>query len=301
MLRGRLTPLLCTATVFGAVAIGGCGDDGDSTANDEIKYSMAGEQPKVFIERMGKLLATAKKRKDCPVLDQIAARSYVRFTCPADKKFRASMAKFKVVAVGEYGNGAVIDYKSGDVPDGAAIVLFVAPDRNWGISKFGVVTEPSTETSDEDSREGYDSVVNAYLDAVRERDCSAFLKVVLITGDDEKAPCKSVFPPTKDLAKRLKADPSAKPKYEGGNATYGFFTIETKKPVPENATISVIRDTDEGATKPYMVLDVAPSPTSDEQRRIREQLKQQQKNKPAPGMAPKSSKKPLPQKDTTDE
>jgi hypothetical protein len=46
-----------------------------------------------------------------------------------------------------------------------------------------------------------------------------------------------------------------------------------------------------------MVLDVAPSPTAAEQRRVIQQYKQQQKTKPAPGMRPGGSKKPLTKQD----
>jgi hypothetical protein len=194
------------------------------------------------------------------------------------------MASFEVVGADEYGTGAVVDYKSGKLEDGGAIVLFVAPDRNWAVSRFGVITKPSTKTSDGDSRDGYDEAVDEYLAAVRERDCSAFKDTAFIGDADEKDVCKTAFAGTEELVQRLKANPSAEPKYEGGNGTYGFYTFETQKPEPENSTISVVRQIDEPA-RPYVILDVTPSPTAAEQRRVLEQFKQQQKK----GTQPKTS------------
>jgi hypothetical protein len=287
-------PSLCAGALLATAAIAGCGDDdGDSAASEKVRFAAASEQEHVFIERMGKLLETTSTKKDCAQLEEINARSLTRFPCPPEKGLRESMATFEVVGTEDYGTGAVVDYKSGNAKDGASIVLFVAPDRSWGIGRFGIVTDPSTGTSDEDSRDGYDEAVELYLDAVRERDCKAFKEVAFIT--DKKDVCKTSFAGTEPLAKRLKADPSAEPSYEGGNETYGFFTLETRKPVPENVTISVIRaGAGEGET--YLILDVAPSPTSDEQRRIQQQYKQQlkeERKKETQPMKPSSKSKPV--------
>lgn len=276
----RVLPSLCAAALLGAGAIaGGCGaDDGDSTASDEPRFSAASEPTNVFIKRVVKLLETTTTTKDCPQLEQINRRSYARFPCPPAKELRHSMADFKLIGAREYGTGAVVDYQSGKASDGAAIVLFVAPDRNWGIARFGLVTEPSTETDDGESREGFEEAVDDYLAAVRDRDCKAFQEITFISPEIKtKDICRKTFAGTEDLAKRLKKHPDIEPRYEGGNATYGFFTFETTKP-DENSTISVLK-TGTGDNASYQVLDVAPSPTSLEQETIRKQLEQQLKEK----------------------
>jgi len=285
--RGRLVASVCAAAALGGIA--GCGDsDEESTAgNAATTFSRASEPPKTFIERMAKLLETTTAAKDCAQLEEINQRSPSRFSCPPAKALRKSMASFEVVGVEEYGTGAVVDYKSGKLDDGAAILLFVSPDRNWGIGRFGVVTKPSTETSDEDSREGYDEAVDRYLTAVRERNCKAFEKVAFTGGVKRKDVCKVSLAATKPLAKRLKANPSAAPSYAGGNATYGFYNLETRKPEAENSTISVVKSTDdEGAS--YVVLDVLPSPTAADQKLIQEQLREQRKQKANDDMTPSS-------------
>jgi hypothetical protein len=284
-MTGRRLPLCMSALLCG-IAVAGCGDDGgESTAKEKTKFAASSEAEDVFIERMAKLLETTVTKKDCAQLEEINARSFTRFPCPPVKALRKSMRSFEIVGSETYGTGAVVDYKSGEVTDGAAIVLFVSADRNWGISRFGVVTEPSVGTSDDDSRGGYDKTVDQYLSAARKRDCKGLMKVSLTRG--EKDVCKTVLLVTEPLAKRLKANPSAKPKYEGGNGTYGFYTLETQKPKPENSTISVVKSTDGSAT-PYVVLDVTPSPTAADQLRVQREFKQQQKKKGNPNMEPSS-------------
>jgi hypothetical protein len=273
------------AVLAGTVAVAGCGGEGDSKAKEKQQFSAASEPPDAFAERMAKLLETTAKRKDCTELELINNRSLAGFPCPPDRALRKSMASFELLGAEEYGTGAVIDYKSGKARDGAAIVLIVGPDRQWGVTRFGVITKPSTETSDEESRDGFAKTVDMYLTAVRKRDCEAYMKATFTGEDTKPVICEIRFDGTKDLAKRLKTDPSAKPKYEGGNSTYGFYTLETAKPKPQNLTISVIKTTGKSAN-PFLVLDVASSPTAAYQRRVLKELKQQQKKGDRPEMSP---------------
>jgi hypothetical protein len=268
-------PVAAAALALGAV---GCGDDGESTAAPQTpRWEESSEPSKAFAERLAKLLETATTPKDCAEIEQINARSFTRFSCPADKALRKSMAKFEVVGAEEYGTGAIVDYESSATKDGAAMVLFVSPDRQWGVGRFGVLTKPSTSSSDEETRAGFDKAVAGYLAAVRERDCSAFFDVTFFGGASEEQVCETAFPQTKRVAKWLRANPSAEPVYEGGNGTYGFYTFETKKPKPANSTISVVRESE--SSDKYEVLDLAPSPTAAEQRRIRKQYARQQREK----------------------
>jgi hypothetical protein len=256
----RGSAFLCVCVALLGVA--GCGDDGgDSTAQEPTTYSMASEPPRAFALRLAKLLETSKTRKDCQQVGEISARSLVPFRCPSNKGFRESMGRFEIVGAEAYGTGAVVDYRSGGTPDGAAIVLYAAPDRNWGVSRFGVLTEPSARTSDARTRAGFRKAVENYLTAVGDRDCRAFATVAF-TGDAKQAKICEAFPEaTRDLAKRMKADPAARPKYQGGNGTYGFFSFETAKPAPVNETISVIKGGPDSPS-PFLVLDIAQSPTA---------------------------------------
>jgi hypothetical protein len=262
-----------------AVAVGCGGGDDESTAKDEpVEVSAAGEPAKTFISRLAKLIETSTSAKDCAELEQINSRSATRFPCPAPQDLRKSMRRFEVVGAEEYGTGAVVDYKSGQIKDGAAIVLFVAPDRNWGVGRFGVVSEPSTETSDEDSREGYAKAVDKYLTAVRERDCDAYFDIKF-NGDDKKdVVCKQSFLDTQNLGALLKSNPGVEPRYAGGNESYGFYSLETSKPILSNVTISVAKASEKSSV-PYVVLDVTPAPTTALQKRAQKAFEKSQRQK----------------------
>lgn len=277
--RGRLPAVLCAGAMTMAVAAG-CGDDGDSTAKeDQAEVSAARESPDTFVMRMAKLIETTTSKKDCGELDKLNVRSVIDFGCPASKELRKSMRSFEVVGAEEYGTGAIVDYKSGAAKDGAAIVMFLAPSASWGVSRFGVVTKPSTGTSDAKHRAGYAKAVEMYLSAVRERDCDAYVSVTFNGGDKKSEVCKNVFPGTKKLTQFLERNPDAKPRYEGGNAAYGFSSLEITKPKSQSFTISIARATAE-SPQPYVVLDVTQSPTAAQQKAVRASKQAQDSDQP---------------------
>jgi len=277
---------LAVAAIAGTGAAGCGGDDETIAAQEKSRYEAATQPSQEFATRLANLLRTTRKPAECVELNTIATRSFVRFPCPPPKRIARSMAGFEVVKSEEYGTGAVVDYESGEAKDGAALILFVAPNREWGISRFGMLTEPSVGTSDAASREGFDAAVDDYLAAVRDRDCKAYREVAVTDSSDAKAVCKSAFAGTKGLADRLEASSDPAPVYEGGNRTYGFYTVETPKPKPRRTTISVIRN-ESGGEDAYLVMDIAPSPTEAELLRIQRQFERQRKQgKTTPGGAP---------------
>jgi hypothetical protein len=75
------------------------------------------------------------------------------------------VAAIGVAAAEEYGTGAVVDYRSGVVEDSATIILTVGPSRAWTVNRFGIISEPSTETTDDKSRGGFRNAVVTYLSA----------------------------------------------------------------------------------------------------------------------------------------
>lgn len=274
-----------TVLAIGATACGdGDGGSSDRPASERPKFSAATEPPGTFAERMARLLETTTRKRDCPQLNEILARSLTSLSCPSDPALRTSMADFEIVGAEEYGTGAVVDYTSGDVKDGAALVLFSSPDRNWGVSRFGVVTKPSTDTSDAQSRAGFRNAIDGYLDAIQRRDCKAYMAVTFTDGRSRRDVCRTTFSATRALRARLNANPEAKPKYEGGNAVYGFFTLETSLPLPIKETISVVAATTKSAS-PYVILDSAPTATTDQQRAAMQQLKRAKTN-PGPETSP---------------
>jgi hypothetical protein len=285
--RGWLAAV-CVGAAIVAAACGG--DDASTAAKAQRKILAPNEEPDAFARRMTKLLETARDKKDCQQIYEINSRSATPFACPAPAAFRKSMASFEVVGAEIYGTGGIVDYKSGKTPDGAAIVLYAAKDRRWGVGHLGLLTKPSVGTDDETSRAAYRTTVERYLQAVRKRDCDAFLEVAATKTSDKAKNCKLPFESTKPLAKRLERNPQAKLKYEGGNGTYGFFSIETAKPTLENSTIGVFKLVKAGRPT-YAVLDVAPAPTSADLQSLRDDIELQKELKKQSPTTP--SKQPL--------
>jgi hypothetical protein len=288
---GRRARLCATAIAVGVVVGGvGCGeDDGDDAAAEQLTVSAASEPPQNFMRRMAKLIETSTTRKDCDALADINGRSLIRFACPTNKKLRESMASFEVVGAEEYGTGAVVDYKSGTVKDGAAILLFTNGDRQWGVSRFGVIVKPSTGTDDGESRDGYAETAEDFVDAVRDRNCRAYAAATFTDGAKPPEVCRSQFAATEDLGRALKRNPDADPRYLGGNATFGFFSLELAKPKPTNLTVSVVKSGDKS-----VVLNAAPSQTLAEQREAARALRRQQRQRKAPGgMQPSTKSDPI--------
>ena len=287
MVRSRVALSACLA-VSAVPLVAGCG--GDEGSDETVpkaasKYSKADEEPSVYAQRLAKLLETTRSKEDCGQLATLMERSRVRFPCPADNDLRRSMARFEVVDAAAYGNGGVVDYRSGASPDGAAIILIVGPDRSWGISDFGVATKPSVGSSDEGSRADYEDAVATYLRAVRERDCATFTQVAFSAFGSSGKPCPKSFDETERLARILKDNPKATPVYEGGNSAFGFYSFETSN--PRGAQTVVVASGDAISTPNTMVMAVSPSPTAEYQRAVIKEVRQQLRERKR-GMSPSS-------------
>jgi hypothetical protein len=268
------------ALVIGvAVLASGCGSsdagDGDA-ARPKPKYSWANEAPENFARRVARLLATTRTKRDCAQLAETMSTSGVSFPCPPDQGLRQSMAEFKVIDAAAYGTGAIVDFKSGSSMDGAAIIMTVAPGRAWGISQFGVATKPSVGTSDADSRDSYEAALSSYLSALRKRDCPEFKEVSFTASNSKASTCAMLFDEVAPIANALKRNPHAQPVYRGGNATFGFYSLETKTPRPANRTFGIVNGSAIGVPR-SMVISAAVSPTTAEHRTVIQEFKQQQR------------------------
>lgn len=249
--------LLAFAVAICLAAAGCGGDDGDDGGDATAAVSLppAKQSPEAFARELAKLVSTSERKRDCKRLNAINARSLYRFPCPLPEPARATFAFLKVLDSAAHGTGAVVDYKSEESPDGASMVLFQSPKREWGVSHFGLLSEAPAESDDGDSRDGYDKAIAGYLKAVRERNCDDYTEYAAmgdIEAKDLQAACKRAMPATKQMAGQLKANPGAEPQYLGGSETYGFYRLELKKPKPMNLHFSVFK-TPEGTLRPFLV------------------------------------------------
>ncbi len=245
-MRKRGWPWRGFALALALAAATGCGDDGAGAEQPRGQETAAGARmpsPAVSAEetatRLLETLEAARKRSDCRFVRAVGRRSSQRFACPMP--FGPRIRNFRAVDSQTYGTAAVIDYTTRRSRAGAAMVMFVDPDRSWGVGRFGLLVDehPSVATSDEDSRSGFAKAVEGYLTAVRERDCAAF-RTHAVTGGDPRLSCRREFPRTRDLARRLSANPGAQATYLGGNAIFGVHGILTSEPTPAYETIVTV-------------------------------------------------------------
>lgn len=258
--EGRLFAIgaIAAATAAFCLAVTGCGD---SDAGDSGAAAATAGSPEQYTRNVANLLATTADKKGCKQLDAVNRAASVRFDCPYPKDGRRSLAKFKVVDSAVYGTGAVVDYTSGQAPQGGSVALVESPKGTWAISRFGILGGPTVGTKDAPSKAGFDRALAGYLDTVRKGDCKAYDSYTANGIEDEGFVCAVEFLKTKALAKALKADPGLRPRYVGGNKQFGFYSLSTKKPAPLSLTIVAVKSGPD-ATRPYQILDAAPAALS---------------------------------------
>lgn len=249
---------LLAMTVVACLVAAGCGDDGDADAESggetaaAARLPEAKQPPEAFARELADLVAGTVRPKQCKRLNAINARSIYRFPCPSPQPVRSELGFLKVLDAASYGTGAVVDYKSDQAPRGASMVLFLGPDRQWGISHFGLLRATTAESSDEPSRSGYAQAIAGYLKAVRERDCKGYTRWAAIQAEDVKAACKQEIAGAQPLTLMLKRNPASKPEYLGGTETYGFYRLEVTRPKRAALNFSIFK-TPKGSLRPYLV------------------------------------------------
>lgn len=253
----RLLPLLVMTVAIGLTVVA-CGDDGDAGAQGggetpaAARLPEAKQSPAAFAREFADLVAETAVKEDCKALNAINARSVYRFPCPSPEDVRSELAFLKVRDAASYGTGALVDYRSEVSPRGATMVLFLGPDRQWGISHYGLVIEAPAESSDEPSRAGYAEAIASYLKAVREQDCKGYTQWAAILADDVKAACKGELERARPLTRVLNRNSRSKPEYLGGSETYGFYRLELDEPSPLYMHFTIFK-TPKGSLRPYLV------------------------------------------------
>jgi hypothetical protein len=126
----------------------------------------------------------------------------------------------------QYGDAGVIDYKLGDGTLSALLVrdsdgLFHITYMNPHVPHPTVVTKLAPQ---------FNGVATAAVDALRDDDCEAFVKVAFqefgpgAGARDQVCAYVSNFP----MSKLLQDDPKAEPKLMGGNDTFAFYGLSLR-------------------------------------------------------------------------
>ncbi|MDQ4040622.1 MAG: hypothetical protein M3141_02605, partial [Actinomycetota bacterium] len=101
--------------------------------------------------------------------------------------------------------------------------------RFWGTNasdpQIGTQPKPGVD---------FQATADAFVEAVRDRDCAAFVRVTMPGGDfyrgtrNTREACDTVFR-GRNLAPQLRADPGVEPEPLGETLDLGFFGIATKR------------------------------------------------------------------------
>lgn len=247
----RLLMVLVASALMASWATA-CGDE-ESGAN---KPSDAFAED--YVKRVTRVLATSPNKLKCLRMTPFNSAASVPIPCPFPKKARQSLKRFAVTDSAVYGAGAVVDYTSGDAPNGASVVLVRRPTGDWAISRFGLVGGPTVGTDDGPSRVGFDKGLAGYLDSARKGSCKQYDAFVLSAYEgNRKHICKKELRQTRALVKTF---PKLAKRYVGGNSQFGFYLMTASKPESIRRTVIVVKvDGDSGS--PYQVLDSVPAPT----------------------------------------
>jgi hypothetical protein len=258
--------VMATAAVAATLATGCDGDaesdgDGDAQSAAAVDAPKGKGSPRAVTDRLVRLLVEAENKQDCKEVELVNDRSLYTLACPPRKALRESLRKFEVTGAATFGSGAVIDYRSGAVPDGASATLFVGPKGEWGISRFGLLYGRTVGTRDGPRRAAFDRAVDGYLRAVGARDCKLYRKHAATIDSTPKKGCEDEFRRTSAIGGAIAINGGAQPRYLGGNRILRFYGVTLRKPRPSYFTLSVI----EASTSPptVVVLDAAPGPASE--------------------------------------
>ena len=246
--------VLAVGTVV-CMLLSSCGEEGDGTAASTTGLD---SEPAEMVQRMVTDAAAAKSAKDCAFVARVNRRSSAKLLCPPPTAdIRRDTRAMELTGAAIYGTGAVVDYRSRNVRDGALIVLSRNQQGLWSLNRFGLAIPDGDDEPDSSSRE----VVDRYLDAVRERDCETFFKYAVTQAPDARTACKQEFPQTRALGVSLQANSDARVRYLGGGKGIDFYALNLASPRPASYTISTAT-TPEGALRPHAVLDAERGPIS---------------------------------------
>jgi len=214
---------------------------------------------------MEKVIFTMTRR------DKNTQKSRWAFFCNA--KARKAYKGFKVTGTETLGTGGVVEYTDAEVktapqPPGVKstpadarglVVVAIVPSGKYSATGPVVPVLPATSIGTKAaSHADQDRRAQAFVDSVRARDCVEFFKYAVTPGvrNAQEACTKILDKQYALLAKSLKANPDAKPVYEGGNDRVTVYGLRTGK---EYRTLTVVKGAP-GDAEPYLVMGTTRGP-----------------------------------------
>jgi hypothetical protein len=227
--RFRGPVLVCLALLVGLL-FAGCGSDDDpetSSAPDTTTPTTGAtkkDNKEESIEDAEKEFVAALDSGDCDRINKLYPATRPSLVTEEGCDLLKLFEKFEPVRSEDYGDGAVVDLVDND--DRHASALFVRE----GDGKLGLVgidnVRTDTTVGSKPAKEFDDAAADA-ADALREKDCKAFIEVSYVrngfaVGEPDAVCTRLKAFPVADLAAKLGEVP---PEFVGGNSEYAFYSL----------------------------------------------------------------------------
>jgi hypothetical protein len=214
------------------LALAGCGPETGDRPVPQVKPNepRVGPPPaKETLAEAQERIAAAVSAKDCAGIFELVPTSRPSAASPERCEFNKRLAGLDVVAAEEYKDqAAVIDYDNG--PAYATIVLIRDDDGLYHLAILDfTVDEPATEG--ELNAEAFNESAVKAVEAVRDRDCDAYLAILDrhfgLGSAPEPEICPKLERESNTFANAIASDTLAEPKLIGGNGTWAFYGLST--------------------------------------------------------------------------
>jgi hypothetical protein len=252
-IRARLALLLLAVAATVCLVAAGCGGDDAPAATDMPEPRTA----PAFAEYVAALIAEADDPADCRRLAKIDRRSSARLPCPAPEPLREQMDAFELIDSQLFNadRSAVVDYDHGDPTKPTAMVLLLDYDQHWTVQHLDLNSKQRPANGPTEGTGHIKRTIRGYEAAVRARDCETIIRLTYRPAGAPRPSCEDELAATATLAMVLKADPSQRPAFNGGNRDFGFYSMTAYHPRATHHTFTTIRTRLGGADR-YFVSDV---------------------------------------------
>jgi hypothetical protein len=256
-----------------AVLAPGCG--GSDKKSEPASTTAQTPKPKETIDAYAGRLESALgaiEKGQCGPIKALNAEAGFAFFCTAQA--RKAYKGFKVTGTETLGTGGVVEYTDAEVktapqPPGVkskpadargVVVVAIIPSGKYSATGPVVPVVPATSIGTKaPSHADQDRRAQAFVDSIRVRDCAKFFRYAYTPAvrNAKEACTKIVDKQYSLLAKSLKANPDAKPVYQGGNDRVTVYGLRTGK---EYRTLTVLKGSPADA-EPFLVMGTTRGPT----------------------------------------
>ncbi len=252
-----LVAVVAMVSVY-AVACGGDEEAPESSGESqdtEAAAPEASESIDEFAERFA-AAGAASAAQDCETVKEFNRGA--GFILPCSSETAGDYASIEITDSEEFQTAGIVDYTSGQAPDGATAIAAVHEDGRFRLiqslipSTLGLSAEQvGTEPEDEELRT---AAALTFVEATRDEDCEVYFEIALTFTQDQQEECRAQFDPESQIQPHLAAAPEAEPEPLGGTEAFGFHELVTGENYRVLVTLREYGPGEEPGQPPYVVL-----------------------------------------------